>query len=180
LSTVLYCHTKYYPESLDSVFMYAPGAIGVYTGRTSFSYSEALAYHWDYEGDLIVIEHDIVIDENTIPSFEDCQEPWCSFKFDVMGQDIDFALGCTKWSAEARKLVTPPARANWRTLDVQIRELMIWVGLQPHVHGKVAHLHPYEPGMNRFDETLGTLLKLGKAEATAAGSKGPPLPPSPF
>lgn len=176
--TILYCHSKYYEESQYSVRHYAPDAVWVNTSGSSFAYSEAFERYWDEAGDLIVIEHDIVIDKTTIPAFSECQEPWCSFSFDVMGQYIDFALGCTKWSSEARKLIRPPHRENWRTLDVRLRELFIWEGLRPHCHGRLAHLHPYQPGMNRFDENIGILLDQGKAAWDVKGCKGPPLPVS--
>ena len=181
MTTVLYCHSKVYEDSQSTIRHWASDAIWVDTSGSDFAYSQALRQYWGEAGDLIVIEHDIKITKRTLPSFAECPQPWCSFCFDVKGQLIDFALGCTKWSEEARRLISPPKRENWRTLDVRLRELFIWQGLEPHNHGMVEHLHPYTPDMNRFDENLVTWIDRGDAQIVASsGHRGPPLPESPF
>lgn len=66
--------------------------------------------YWEKaEDDLLIIEQDIVIHEDVIPSFEECPEPWCLFPFPHYSRDgalMDSGIGCNRFRREFMEKVT--------------------------------------------------------------------------
>ena len=129
-----------------------------------FGYGEAIASRWDASDDLVVIEHDIEITAGVLPSFEQCDKPWCLYAYDHFPAPhtilMDHALGCTRFSASIQKLISvdefirpdwaflPKCKlcngaGCWKTLDTRINIAMMTHGIEQHVHGKVVHHHGY-------------------------------------
>lgn len=117
------------------------------------AYHELLASAWQRGDDFIVCEHDIVIDERTLPEFEACEEPWCGFGYELaVGYRV--ALGLTRFRGELVRAVPDlfdlvqletssgvPPKA-WYRLDVRLDQVLRERGYTPHLHmPPVAHLN---------------------------------------
>lgn len=143
------CHyIDLHPDTEKAFKAYAPDII-LYKGApdnggiASHHYAEVVQKHWRGERDLIVIEHDIEIVKDTIPSLESCSEPWCTFSYYLFGsEEIVNGLGCTKIAAELQREVKVPI-VPWRIFDVRLAKRLRRLGYKPHVHGTVKHHHDY-------------------------------------
>jgi hypothetical protein len=130
-----------------------------------FGYPETLASYWTGEDDLIVIEGDKEINADVIPSFNDCDEPWCTFKYKNLPppyrKTVTIGLGCAKFSAETQKIVPvsefvcadvpwQPCRlcknaGCWQQLDARLAMALEKHGIDfPHLHGNIKHHHTYD------------------------------------
>ena len=82
--TILFCHAgNAHPDAERAVKAYAPGAQFADTSATPLTYGQTIREHWTGSDDLVIIEQDIEITADVIPSFAECQEPWCIFCYRV-------------------------------------------------------------------------------------------------
>jgi hypothetical protein len=162
---IIFCYSSS-PElrSAAAIRRYAPKAEWVKT-EGLFGYGEAIASRWTGESDLVVIEGDKEINADVIPSFEDCNEPWCTYGCKTFPPpfrvQIDYGLSCAKFSADLQKQVDPseficedvpwqPCRycgnkGCWNQLDVRMGRAFESHDVDyPHVHGHIKHHHVYD------------------------------------
>ncbi len=147
--------------ALKAVAEYAPGAEVVDVTGDSFGYWREIRARWQGTEDLMLIEHDVLIGEDTVASLRDCGYDWCCFAYPIFRnhQRLRYGLGCTKFSAVAQRAVSARLIAEgfalckechgmgcWYHLDGRISILMREAGFRPHVHGDVIHLHDYAAG----------------------------------
>ena len=119
------------------------------------AYWALLAYEWRQPGDLLIVEQDVGIHADVIPSLTLCREPWCGYPYPI-GEQLLVCLGCTRFTAEL-KAAEPdlleavgkddsagmPAR-HWKYLDVKILDHLRVRGYQQHRHDPpVRHYHRY-------------------------------------
>lgn len=150
------------PETLEAIGKYAPQCefketVGI------FGYNEVMLKAWGHD-DLVVIEADKVITADVIPSFKECDLPWCVYSYwsfpPPYRREVYTGLGCTRYSLEFQKQF-PPALwlfgddpdwpfcedcqgfGCWRNLDVRISQRAQRAGVKIHKHGMVEHLHDY-------------------------------------
>lgn len=154
------------------------------TSGSPTDYWDALKEHWTGEDDLVVIEQDIEIHEEVLPSFIKCRQPWCSFAYFLrvgqMSCPLGESLGCTKFSAELQQmvpadLIIPDGRHPWFGLDITmnlaIRKRATSLvppnirreggELRAHVHGLVQHYHSGRVQFWKWDEVRNTAYPLG-------------------
>lgn len=162
---VICCYTsEIHPKALGALARYAPEAEIVET-KGLFGYNDAIASRWDGSSDLVVVEGDKEITAEVLPSFARCDHPWCVYSYGVYPEpyrrEIDFGLGCAKFSAEVQQIVKPSefltrdpeclpypcpdcgGEGCWRYLDSRIMFAMLFRGIESHVHGQVEHHHDY-------------------------------------
>lgn len=116
----------------------------VCVAHNEFGYRDAIADRWTGDEDLVLIEHDIEISDDVLPSFEGCDGPWCTFAYQHMTLDnwLDRGLGCVRFSAALQRaipfgkcLASPaPVPGSWRHLDGQIAATLETAGHDRHVH----------------------------------------------
>jgi hypothetical protein len=94
-----YFYTRIWDEAVAAL---PSGAELVYVGDTFTSYWEAIAERWG-AGDLMVVEHDIVIHDQVVRQFEDCPNAWCTYPY-WHGGWMDKALGCTRFRTGAQQV----------------------------------------------------------------------------
>lgn len=119
------------------------------------AYWALLATMWRQPGDLVIVEQDVGIHADVIPSLAACREPWCGHPYPI-GEQLLVCLGCTRFTAEL-KAAEPdlldvvgadatggmPAR-HWRYLDVKILDELRRRGYTQHRHDPpVRHYHQY-------------------------------------
>lgn len=152
-------------ESFRAITKFAPQAELVDTSGSIYDYNEAIASRWTGESDLVVIEGDKEITAEVIPSFNDCDEPWCTFKYKNLPGHlrmvVTIGLGCAKFSAELQRevgiseFICPdvpwqPCRhcgnkGCWNQLDARMARAFGNHDIDfPHVHGHVKHHHVYD------------------------------------
>jgi hypothetical protein len=147
---VLCAYTKLTPAAADALTARAPGAARISVEGNLHGYWQAIAARWAGTGDLVLIEHDIVIHSAVLPGFAACPQPWCLYPYDLWpGQVLERGLGCTRFTARCQSLVTPEQiqaesggtcidcrgeRGCWRHLDGQIAAALETRGLTAHVH----------------------------------------------
>lgn len=152
---ILYCYTQHHAESVDAL---PPDAIRVELDPTDLTaYAKQLCEAWLWEGDLIVVEHDIVIHDQVLTQFEDCGQPWCVFPYP--GDRTELAeLGCVRFSRRLKNalpaVMVEAARiegeapglnaGDWRRMDIRLRSRLEAFGHARHYHyPAVRHLHAY-------------------------------------
>lgn len=146
-------------DGLASVRRHAPQAELVDVTGDQFGYWREIRTRWQGTGDLVIVEHDIVIGPDTISSLEGCDRDWCSFSYDIFGcKVLTSSLGCTRFSAALQRAVSLDevaasfadcphceGKGCWWHLDNYLAAFLLGRGFEPHVHGTVEHLHDYGP-----------------------------------
>jgi hypothetical protein len=155
---VLCCTAQPHPQAMTALEAYAPQAELVDVKDDKFGYWREISARWTGERDLVLIEQDIEISEDTIRSLEECDQDWCVFAYPIFRSQsrLIHGLGCTKVSTFAQRLATAELIADgfylcaachgegcWWHLDGRITEVLRGRGFLPHVHGDVTHLHDY-------------------------------------
>ena len=143
-----------------------PGALPVDVTGDPFAYAGLLARHWSSDGWLAIIEHDVVPSPGQLVELLECPMPACTLPYPLLHGEPSLwqvhgterrgylwpqvsewadgsALGCVRWSEEARRQVGPlDPRVPWDWLAEDISERMIRASLQWHVHaGRAVHHH---------------------------------------
>ncbi len=150
---------RFRSETRQALAEFAPQAELVNMAGDLFNYWNALTERWTGEQDLVVIEQDIVISPDVIPTFESCEHDWCSFSYESMhfGSSPPTmvrtagALGCTKFSADLQRrfpLSRMAIRVSWESIDVIIGSHLQFNQVPLGIHGDVIHLHDYSDEVN--------------------------------
>jgi len=156
-------YIKVHPKTRKTLDRHAPGIEYVYTGKDDYAYWETVNSRWGSGEDLIIVEQDIAITAQMIPSLVSCPRAWCTYAYPVMaryttgpGTEIRIraldpeALGCVKFSAAIQAILPFAAKTPWDRLDIAVRDHIATCGgqnvepgqvLRPHCHGTVEHLH---------------------------------------
>lgn len=158
---ILYCYTQHHAESVDALPL---DAIRVELDPSDVTaYAKQLCEAWLWEGDLIVVEHDIVIHPSVLTEFEDCDQPWCVFPYAgppmLDGTPVELAeLGCVRFTRRLKNALpsvmveaastegeAPGLNAgDWRRMDIRLRSRLEAFGHARHYHyPAVRHLHEY-------------------------------------
>lgn len=96
---------KEWPLAREMASLHAPWAEHVWTGPDDYGYWRQFAQRWGGD-DLVMIEGDVAIHENVIPSFSECDEDWCAFPWTIGGTLNPLWLGCVKFSRRIQQRVT--------------------------------------------------------------------------
>jgi Methyltransferase domain len=157
-SSVLCCVTSPHPAAVAALSAWAPHTEVVAVTGEDRGYWEAVRARWTGERDLITVEQDIEVGEDTIASLEGCDQDWCSFAYPVFARGIRLktGLGCAKFSAALQRKVpadqiaatfpscpTCHGQGVWQHLDWHVAAVLKQAGLEPCVHGDIPHLHEY-------------------------------------
>jgi hypothetical protein len=154
--------TSLHPATEWSVNRHAPGAIFEDTSENDFAYWRAIKKHWTGDEDLVVIEQDIEIHEDVIPSFIKCYEPWCVFVYEMGAPQcwLNESFGCTKFSAKLQRAVPAADICDgdhvWAGLDIALSQKLkqhtnVFAPYAKrqnalctsHIHGHLRHHHRY-------------------------------------
>ena len=186
---VLCCVTSPHPAAAQALAAWAPQAQVADVSGGDEAYWRQITARWAGEADLIIIEQDIEVREDTVPSLGDCTEDWCCFAYRIFARGIRLktGLGCVKFSAALQRKVTAEmiaegfaecdgcaGRACWWHLDWHVSTALKQAGLEPHVHGDVTHLRAYP-----LQSYLWPTHMAGKPVEEVFGDPRPPrdLPP---
>jgi len=148
-------YTNLRPEVQEALDRHAAAVEVVYQdcAHSNETYHDLLDEHWQAGTDFAVVEHDIVIDERVVPTFERCPEPWCGFGYELaVGYRV--ALGCTRFRAALMDAVpdlfeltqtetqSGVPRKAWYRLDARVDQILREHGYTPHLHmPPVKHLN---------------------------------------
>jgi hypothetical protein len=124
------------------------------------AYHEALCEWWRSDGDLVIVEQDVLPADGVVEEMLVCPSEWCVSPYPIFSDEgeisWDWSLGCTKFSGQLRDScpeaaelaglqgeheVDPPR--CWWMLDVRLACVLARVGALPHAHRASRHLHPY-------------------------------------
>ena len=107
---------------------------------------------WVGKYDLMTVEQDNVITPEIIPSFNMCDELWCTYSYigppHMTDRTLTKSLGCTRFSTRLQREVpiqeiSDKDYFSWYLIDYRLAVVLGEKGYEPHVHGEVEHLHPY-------------------------------------
>ncbi len=140
-------------ETVESLSEFAPMAEIIDNSADDGAYWRSIEERWTGDEDLVIIEQDMVIDASTLPSFESCDQPWCSFGYTAVPHlgRITACLGCVRFTAKIQRIVPVEKirldyeEMQWVCLDVRIARALFLAGYEPHDHGDVTHLHSDYP-----------------------------------
>jgi hypothetical protein len=128
-----------------------------------FAYWRAIRKYWTGEEDLVIIEQDLEITADCIPSFIKCYHHWCVYQYEMavpLGW-LNESFGCTKFSAELQQACTADniceGDHTWDGLDITMGAALKSYGettinpyakkqggvISSHVHGRLRHHHRY-------------------------------------
>lgn len=122
--------------------------------RSEGAYYELLRSLWRAGDAFLVVEQDVEVHAEVVPSLERCSSPWCVFPYAGPGPagaanaPLTRSLGCTRFSAsllgaEPSVMDELPVR-SWRRLDCELAPALMRRGYAPHVHRPpVRHHHVY-------------------------------------
>jgi hypothetical protein len=156
-------YANLHPATEWSVNEYAPGAIFEDTSEDKYAYWRAIKKYWTGEEDLVVIEQDIEINADVIPSFIKCYEPWCVYSYEMGAPHcwLNESFGCTKFSAKLQRAV-PTSEIHdgdhvWAGLDIVLSQTLkkhadifakyakrAGARCTSHEHGHLMHHHRYK------------------------------------
>ena len=119
---------------------------------------------WNAGEDFAIVEHDIEIHADVLPTFESCPEPWCTFPY--LGRSfknypvpvLRCALGCVRFRADLLRanpglleaMLPGPSGSlrnpkHWRRCDSLLATVLQRRGYSVHEHEPhVIHHHDYE------------------------------------
>lgn len=115
------------------------------------AYWELLADLWAAKVDFCVVEQDIVVNADTLDSFEACEEVWCGAAYPYLGGTY-VGLGCVRFRAELMRLRpdvmnlageftnATHCRRHWCTTDHALIQQLGGHGRVCRAHGVVEHL----------------------------------------
>ena len=104
-----------HPQTREALEKYAPGYEAEYVGNLAADLDNEYAYwrevkrRWNGVEDLVIIEHDIEINENVLPGFDKCDKDWCTYVYPISDANtwLAYGLGCARFSAKLQRVVTP-------------------------------------------------------------------------
>lgn len=132
------------------------GARVAWLERDAEAYWRFLRGEWLAEdGDLLVVEHDVVPAPGVTGSMAACPRPWCSSPYRIANGWLPDGLGCVRLAGRLKERHPdlmerlgemtgdglPPK--DWRRLDVRLSQLLKSLGYRPHLHKRSLHLHDY-------------------------------------
>ncbi len=112
--------TRLYPRAAFALASWNPTYVPMYADRSYLDYWET---RWEECREFINAEHDVVPDEQSIPSLLACPRPWCFFGYDPH----KFPFGLVRMKAE----VITRLPEVWSTLEkrmVEITPSLQWHG----------------------------------------------------
>lgn len=143
---------------MNALARYAPQAEIIDVTGDNYAYWREISARWTGERDLVIVEQDVEVSEDTIASLAACEQDWCCYAYPIFRTKVRLrvGLGCTKISAAAQHRVTATAVAEgfelcaqckgqgcWWHLDGRVAAMLKRGGFFPHVHGDVIHHHDY-------------------------------------
>lgn len=160
---ILCCHTgSVQANCLAALHEYAPGTEFLDVSADARDYGRAIAERWNKGKTLILVEQDNEITLEVLPSFAECDEPWCTYAYEVFAPPwtrwCETGLGCVKFSISLQqdfpfgyRMLEEPCKECgalhdfWGALDFRLHFfLSTQLHLKPHVHGRIRHFHPYQ------------------------------------
>ncbi len=123
------------------------------------AYARLLVEAWAWDGDLVIVEHDIGIHAGVLAGFDACRQPWCGHPY-AIGAQMLVCLGCTRFTAQLKASLPNlmaeaaaigseqdgggVAAGDWRRMDVRIGACLERLGHNRHQHDPaVEHFHHY-------------------------------------
>ncbi len=155
----VYCpYTRIHPKTRAALDAFGGRWVPVDVTASHTAYYEALSRLWRTgDQDLIIVEHDIEITAEVVPSFTACRRPWCTYAYPCGADGLsltDIGLGCVRFTGELRRAIpdlldqvgqTPVLYPHdWRCLDGPLSSVLSTHGIVHHPHGSVPHHHWYE------------------------------------
>ena len=106
---VLCCYARMYPQTKAALEKYAPGYEAEYVGNDDYAYWREVKRRWNGTEDLVIIEHDIEINETILTGFMQCDQDWCTYAYPIIDDRtwLAYGLGCARFSARLQRAVTP-------------------------------------------------------------------------
>ena len=112
---VLCCYTNMRPQTKAALDKYATGYEAEYVGNLEYDLDNDYAYwrevkrRWNGTEDLVIIEHDIEIGQDTLQGFAECPGDWCTYAYPIIDKQtwLAYGLGCARFSARLQRAVTP-------------------------------------------------------------------------
>lgn len=138
-------YTNLRPEVQAALAEHAPDAWVRSVAGDERAYHRLLCEAWAAGTDMLVVEHDIVLEPHVIGELDACDEPWCGFVYDLaVGYKV--CLGCTRFAsalvqAEPNAMLRAGDSDNsgvneraWYRIDVRLDRILRDRGYTPHPH----------------------------------------------
>lgn len=152
---ILCCYANLHPATAQAVEDFAPTAEFVDVSGNSLAYWQAIKSRWTGEQDLVIIEQDIAITADVIPTFERCNDNWCVYAFKGPAHIgyMKHSLGCTKFSARLQRAAPANEIASdltWQFIDVTVARYLDRLNFDSNCHGVLGHYHDYDSECEQY------------------------------
>ncbi len=123
---------------------YEPNPVDV--SESDDAYFELLRHLWSVGDSFGIVEHDVVVRDDSLTILEECESPWCAFTFEYARNPIP-GLGCVKFTADiiARNpTAMDEVAAMWDETHLPRHWCRLDAWLQQHVlpdHGEKQCVH---------------------------------------
>lgn len=87
------------PRVLDALTIEEDCACVDVTGSER-AYYDLLSSLWRDGEAFCIVEHDVIVNPDSLQELADCPEDWCSFPYDYAEWGLTHGLGCVKFSAD--------------------------------------------------------------------------------
>jgi hypothetical protein len=149
-----------HPLAAPAIRDFLPAAELAYVGADDLAYWRLLRGLWRDGETFLIVEQDIEVHDQVVPSLQDCDHDWCIFPYpgpmhmrgwsqEDNSHFLVRSLGCTRFSdrllATYPTLVARLTKRTWESLDLHIYEALARHRLTPHPHAPpVLQHHVYE------------------------------------
>lgn len=132
----------------------------VYVGDTDTEYFDLLRDVWAWGEDFAIVEHDVVVNPDTLQGFRDCPRLWCSAGYRYLRSSSYHGNGCVRYRREVMQAFPDVLEAageysdavhhkqHYCSLDSAMQRALRSRGVRRcEEHGTVFHPSPF-PGHN--------------------------------
>lgn len=102
--TILCAYTDLRPETKQALDPWGPEYVDV--SSSPQAYWSAVRDRWTGERDLVIIEHDVVVHDQVMPEFAQCDRLWCTFPYPcAQGGQFETGAGCARYSKYLQRFI---------------------------------------------------------------------------
>jgi len=150
--------TRLYPECREALAPSSP----VYTDVSGddHAYWRMVRDLWAAGEPFTIVEHDVLVEPDTIRELDDCPDEWCAFAIasvDVgTGMSWVATFGCVRFRPSGAWPLADPVAWTW--LDMETEAALFALGWQKHLHVGRGLLATMNPGYLEYARLVALLM----------------------
>ena len=151
--------TRQYPECRAALAPSSPVYVDV--SGDDYAYWRLVKRLWTAKSpgeSFALVEHDVLVEPDTLASLDDCPERWCAYAIHSVdvgnGQPWVATFGCVRFRPSGDWPLPEPVEWTW--LDMETEEALHKLGWVKHVHWPM--LATLNPGLVEYAKLVSMLM----------------------